>query len=227
MERIDDLQYNGLKLIQDDEQFCFGCDAVELANFVEGARGERACDLGCGGGIIPVLVAEKRGMLVVGVEIQREVAFLAERNVALNNMQSKIEIVNEPMQTYAAKAANVGAFDIVVCNPPYSKLGNGFIRQNRAVAVARHEIEVTLEEVVGCAKRLLKSGGKFFTVGRTERLAETLALCDGAKLKPKVLQILRPNDSKPPHLFLLKCSKDGADGLKVLPERAIRSYGME
>ena len=227
MERIDDLQYKGLKLIQDDAQFCFGCDAVELANFADGGKKDRACDLGCGNGIIPVLLSVKKDINVVGLEIQKEVAALARRNVELNGLTQRIEIVNARMQDYAAERSNNGAFGVVTCNPPYRKRNSGLGRENSCIAVARQEIEVTLEEVADCAKRLLKSGGRFFTVGQTERLAETLTLCDAARLKPKVLQILRPTDKKPPHLFLLKCIKDGADGMKVLPERAVKSYGME
>lgn len=226
MERLDDLQYAGLKLIQDDEQFCFGCDAVELANFTEGNPREICCDLGCGNGIIPVLLAKKRGMKIVGVEIQPAVAALAERNVSLNGLTEKIEICCERMQDFALRTA-AGSFGVVTCNPPYRKRGSGDKQATDAVAVARHEIEVTLGEAVACAARLLKCGGKFFTVGQCERLGETLCLCAQKKLTPKVLQILRPCDGKPPHLFLLKCSKDGAEGLTVLPERAVRAYGME
>ncbi len=227
MERIDDLQYKGLKLIQDDEQFCFGCDAVELANFVSENGRNRACDLGCGNGIIPVLLQAKRGMNVVGVEIQKQAAELAERNAELNGLTEHIQIVNMRMQDYAQDRKNVGAFDVVTCNPPYRKCGSGSVQGNAAVAIARHEIAVTLEEAAECAKRLLKSGGSFYTVGQSQRLAETLAVCDSKKLKPKILQILCPTSDKPPHLFLLKCVKDGADGITVLKERAVKAYGME
>ncbi|MCI8613237.1 MAG: methyltransferase [Clostridia bacterium] len=225
MERIDDLQYKGLKLIQDDELFCFGCDAVELANFVKGSNAD-ACDLGCGNGIIATLIAAKRGMRVTGVEIQPESASLAERNARLNSLADRIEIVCARMQDFAAQSANVGRFKVVVANPPYRKQGSGFKQESRAVAVARHELEVTLSEVISCASRLLSSGGKFYTVGQSQRLAETLNLCTLAKLTPKVLQILRPCDGKPPHLFLLECKKDGKDGMIILPEREVFSDGV-
>ena len=192
MERIDDLQVNGLKLIQDSELFCFGCDAVELANFVTGLPSSNVCDLGCGSGIIPVLLAGKRGMSVTGVELQEACVSLARRSV-----------------------------DIVTCNPPYRKEGSGFKQERGSVALARHEIAVTLAEAVHCASRLTKSGGKFFTVCHIERLAEMISLCTSEKLEPKILQILRPCDGKPPHLFLLKCIKDAAPALTVLPERAV------
>ena len=222
MERIDDLKWNGLRLIQDDEQFCFGCDAVELANFALSKPSDRACDLGCGNGIIPVLLAAKSGMRVVGVEIQEKAAILARRNAELNNLTDRIEIVCERMQDFASKRENVGAFTVVTCNPPYRKQGSGSKQQSEAVAVARHEIAVTAAEAIACAARLLSSGGKFFMLSQTERLSEILALCEENRLTPKTLQIFRPCDSKPPHLFMLRCLKDGkGGGLRVLPERNI------
>lgn len=227
MERIDDLQYKGLKLIQDTDGFCFGCDAVELANFTEGCPKDYACDLGCGNGIIPVLLAVKRGMKTVGVEIQKAAASLAERNAALNNLSDMITVVNGSMQSYAALSENAAKFSVVTCNPPYRKKGSGLSQQSQAVKIARHEYAVTLSEVVQAASKLLKFGGKFFTVGQTERLAETIQLCCEQRLTPKVLQILRPCPSKPPYLFLLKCIKEGAHGLAVLPERDVKTYGME
>ncbi len=221
MERIDDLQVNGLKLIQDSDLFCFGCDAVELANFVEGAFATKVCDLGCGSGIIPVLLAGKRGMRVTGVELQEACVSLARRSVELNNLSDKIEIVCARMQDYAEDRNNIGAFDVVTSNPPYRKAGSGFKQGKDSVALARHEIAVTLKEVVHCASRLVKSGGKFYTVCHIERLAEMISLCVSEKLEPKTLQILRPCDGKPPHLFLLKCIKDAAPALSVLPERSL------
>lgn len=226
MERIDDLQYNGLKLIQDDNQFCFGCDAVELANFVKSSASDICCDLGCGNGIIPVLLAAKRKMKVVGVEIQPAAASLAQRNAELNSMTDKIRIVNARMQDFAENSA-AGAFDVVTCNPPYRKAGSGFKQEKDAIAVARHEIEITLRQVVACAARLLKCGGKFYTVGQAQRLAETIELCQQRRLTVKTIQILRPCDNKPPHLFLMKCIKDGKDGTEILPERCVRAYGMD
>lgn len=221
MERIDDLQVNGLKLIQDSELFCFGCDAVELANFVTGPPSSNVCDLGCGSGIIPVLLAGKRGMHVTGVELQEACVSLARRSVELNGLSDKIEIVCARMQDYAEDRNNIGAFDIVTCNPPYRREGSGFKQESGSVALARHEIAVTLAEVVHCASRLTKSGGRFYTVCHIERLAEMISLCTSEKLEPKILQILRPCDGKPPHLFLLKCIKDAAPALTVLPERAV------
>lgn len=225
MERIDDLQFNGLKMIQDTELFCFGCDAVELANFAAGQKGKTVCDLGAGNGIISVLLAGKFGMRVTAVEIQAPCASLVKRNAELNNLTDLIESVNLPMQEYVQK--NRGkTFDFVVCNPPYRKTGSGERQLLQAVERARHELDVTLSEVVFCAASLLSTGGKFFMIHQTQRLSEAICLCKAARLEAKVLQVLRPSENKPPHLFLLQCTKDGKEGLNVLPERSVKTYGI-
>lgn len=222
-ERIDDLQYNGLQLIQDSEQFCFGCDAVELANFVSGPNGAKTCDLGAGNGIISVLLAAKKNMRVTAVEIQAPAAELCARNAALNDLCDKISVINAPMQTLP-QTVEKGSFDVVVCNPPYSQAGSGEEPTDRSKAVARYEIEVTLSEVVSTAEYLLKFGGAFYIVCAISRLAETIALLKEKRLEPKILQILTPNEKKPPHLFLLKAVSGGKTGLKVLPQRAVKVY---
>ncbi len=219
-ERIDDLQYNGLKLIQDENQFCFGCDAVELANFVGGPKGAKVCDLGAGNGIVGVLLAAKKNMRVTAVEIQSAAAELCERNIALNGLSDRMEVVNAPMQSLLQTVPK-GSYDAVVCNPPYSERGSGEESFARAKAVARFELEVTLKEVVCTGAHLLKFGGAFYMVNAIGRLAETIALMCEYKIEPKVLQILTPNDKKPPHLFLLKAVSGGKKGLRVLNERII------
>ncbi len=220
MKRVDDLQVNGLKLVQDTDLFCFGCDAVELANFCGERKPKTVCDLGTGNGIIAVLLAGKFGCKVTAVEIQDECVKLAKENARLNNLD--IEVLHMPMQQLSGRT-----FDAVTLNPPYRKLGSGVMQTVNAVAVARHEISVTLREAVQTASRLLSSGGKFFMVQQTERLAETLHEVKLAKLEPKVLQILTPNEKKAPHLFLLECHKDGSEGLTVLRERSIKAYGCD
>lgn len=223
MERIDDLQVNNLKLIQDDEHFCFGCDAVELANFVEGGKYDFAIDLGSGNGIIAVLLAGKKGIKTTAVEINESLAQLCQRNVVLNNLENLIDVINIPMQNLPS-ILPAGSRTIVVCNPPYFKVGSGGMRSG-SKAGARHEVFVTIKEVVEIASYLLPTGGRFYTVFPTQRMAELLHLCISHRLEPKELVILNPK-GKIPHLFLLKSVKDGKTGLKVFC-RNIKDYGME
>ena len=216
MKRIEDLQTHGLKFVQDDELFCFGTDAVELANFAAPHKNSRVCDLGAGSGIISVLLAGKFGCKVTAVEIQERCCELIRENAAMNNLD--IEAVNMPMQEFK------GHFDGVICNPPYAKKGSGMGRENESERIACTEEKVTFSEVADCAARLLSTGGKFWVIHHVTRLAEVIAVLVGKRLEPKKLQILRPTDGKAPHLFMLECIRDGKTGITVLGERTPRVY---
>ena len=218
-ERVDDLLVNGLKIIQNPSAFCFGCDAVELANFVTGGVKDYAVDLGSGTGIITLLLAGKKGIRTTGVEIQPDMADMSKRSIELNNLDNA-DIICTPMQKITDFIES-GSATIVVCNPPYRKVNTGEKQLQDSIAIARHEIAVTLAEVVATAKKLLSTGGRFYMVHQTERLGEVIACCKANKLEPKVLQILTPNEEKPPHLFLLKCIYGAKEGLEVLPQRVV------
>lgn len=221
-ERLDDLQANGLYIIQNPDDFRFGCDAVELADFVSGGPRDYAADLGSGSGIISILLAGKKGIRVTAVEIQQKMADMSRRSVEYNALEDKIEVVNLPMQQFVTRDRE-GAYSIVVCNPPYRKIGSGERQPIDSIAIARHEIFVTFEEVAEVSAKLLKCGGAFYTVNQCERLAEVIADCKKYRLEPKILQILTPSESKKPHIFLLKCIKDGKEGIVVERERVIRT----
>ena len=212
---------NGLKFLQKQDAFRFGCDGVELANFVDGGPKDYAVDLGSGTGIITILLAGKRRIKTTAVEIQDELCKVCQSNIELNGLSALADVINTPMQDIS-KFLQAGCADIVVCNPPYRKQGSGMKQLNEAIAIARHEIKVTLVEVASAAAYLLSTGGRFFTVNQTERLAEVIDVCRSVKLEPKKLQILTPNGTKKPHLFLLKCIKDGAPGLIVEREREVK-----
>ncbi|MBR6773468.1 MAG: methyltransferase [Clostridia bacterium] len=220
-ERVDDLLVNGLKIIQNPSAFCFGCDAVELANFVTGGIKDRAVDLGSGTGIITILLAGKKNIRCTGVEIQPQMAEMSERSIALNGL-TNADIINAPMQKITQFIAP-GSATIVVCNPPYRKPGSGQKQENESVALARHEIAVTLKEVVQTAKALLSTGGSFYIIHQTQRLAEVMHECKSVGLEPKILQVLSPQNDKPPHLFMLKCTYGGAEGMTVLPQRIVNT----
>ena len=222
-ERIDDLQYNGLKIIQNPQFFRFGSDAVELANFVTGGAKDKAVDLGSGSGIISILLAGKKNIKTTAVEIQSEVAKMSMRSVELNGLQDKIDVICTPMQKIS-EYLPCGSATIVVSNPPYAPVSTGMQALEKTVAISRHEIEVTLKEVVSTASYLLSTGGKFYLVHRADRLAEVMFECKNARLEPKVLQVLTPDDSKAPHIFLLKCIKDGKAGIEVKKQRKIIDY---
>ena len=217
MEKVCDLQTHGLKFIQDDGFFPFGTDGVELANFAEGGARDRAIDLGCGTGIVPVLLAGKKGIPTVGVELQPDVAALARRNAELNNLP--VTIVNARVQDVRSLFP-AGSFTVVTCNPPYRRAGSGSASLFERVRIARHEVAMTLADALDAASYLLGQGGRFYIVHITERMDEVMCEAYSRRLTPKVLQVLRPAGKKP-HIFLLKCVKDGKRGLEVYPERDV------
>ena len=216
MRREEDLQTHGLRFIQDTDLFLFGTDGVELANFAAPPAGARVCDLGAGTGIISVLLAGKFGCSVTAVEIQSACCELLRENSRINGLD--IEIANVPMQEFT------GHFDAVVCNPPYGKSGSGAPRGTESERIACFEEKVTFAEVAACAARLLSTGGKFYLIHHITRLAEVMATLKAHRLEPKKLQILRPAQNKPPHLFMLECMRDGKEAIVVLPERTVGIY---
>ena len=217
MEKVCDLQTHGLKFIQDDGFFPFGTDGVELANFAEGGARDRAIDLGCGTGIVPVLLAGKKGIPTVGVELQPDVAALARRNAELNDLP--VTIVNARVQDVRSLFP-AGSFTVVTCNPPYRKAGSGSGSLSERVRIARHQVAMTLTDALDAASYLLGQGGRFYIVHITERMDEVMCEAYARRLTPKALQVLRPAGKKP-HIFLLKCVKDGKRGLEVYPERDV------
>ncbi len=214
-ERTDDLQVNGLKLIQDPDKFCFGSDAVELANFAEVSARDKGVELGSGSGVVSILLAGKAGIgSVTGVEIQSDMAELMRRNIELNGLGEKVSVINAPMQNIA-EYFKKGEVNVVVTNPPYRKAGSGFMQRADSKAISRHEVAVTLAEVLDCAAYLLGTGGRLFMVHHIERLAEVIYESKKRKLEPKKLRLIVPTENKKPCVFLMKCIKEGAEGIDV------------
>lgn len=215
-ERIDDLQYKGLKLIQNTDYFCFGTDAVLLANFTEVKTGERIVEFGTGTGIIPVLLSGRNMSIhISAIEIQPELVEIARRNVELNNLQNMVDIINGNL-----KESNLlisGKVDAVVCNPPYEKAGSG--KQSSVVQhrIARHEIECNLEEVIKSAAKLLGTGGRFYMIHRAKRTAEIIYRAKQNRLEPKVMRFIQAHNGEEPGYLLIKCVKDAAEEIKIMP----------
>lgn len=214
-ERIDDLQRNGYRIIQDPERFCFGMDAVLLSGFADVKDGARVLDLGTGTGIIPLLLSAKTGAAhLTGLEIQADSADMAARSVALNGLEEKIDIVTGDIRE-AGRIFDAASFDVVTCNPPYMIGQHGLKNPEDAKAIARHEILCTLEDVVSQTAKLLKPGGKFFLVHRPFRLAEIMVTLKKYKLEPKRMQLVYPFVDKEPNMVLLEAARGGKPRMTV------------
>lgn len=215
-ERIDDLEYKGLKLIQNVEGFCFGIDSILLTNFAKNIKNNcKVIDLGTGTGIIPILLAKKTNAeKLVGVEVQEEVANMAKRSVFLNELENKIEILNENIlnlkETYKAKE-----FDIVVSNPPYKKLNTGILNKENKKLISRHEITASLEDFISVSSYLLKDFGELYMVHRTERLVDLFYLLRKYNIEPKNIRFVCSNKNKESKLVLIKAIKCGKPFLNI------------
>ena len=150
-ERIDDLQYKNLKIIQEKNGFCFGIDSVILADFAKNIKKDsEVVDLGTGTGILGILLCGKTKLKkVTGIEIQPEVANMAERSIKLNSLENKFKIINEDIKEIINKKyLNKNSIDVIITNPPYKEIGKGVINENEKKLISRHEIKATLEDFI-------------------------------------------------------------------------------
>jgi tRNA1Val (adenine37-N6)-methyltransferase len=215
MERIDDLQRNGYKIIQDPDKFCFGMDAVLLSGFAKVRDGAMVLDLGTGTGIIPILLAAKTNALhISALEIQEESVDMAKRSVELNGLGGKIDIVTGDIKQ-AADIFELSSFDAITCNPPYMIGQHGLTNPDAPKAIARHEILCTLEDVVRNAAKLLKPGGSFYMVHRPFRLAQIINVMTSYKLEPKRMQLVYPYVDKEPNMVLIEGRRGGKPRMTV------------
>lgn len=216
-ERIDELQRNNYRIIQNPERFCFGMDAVLLSSFAKAKPGERVLDLGTGNGIIPILMeAKTKGEQFYGLEIQEESADLARRSVELNGLEDKIKIVTGDIKE-AADIFGAASFHVITMNPPYMTDSHGIVNPTDAKAIARHEITCSLEEMISQASKVLKSKGRFYMVHRPFRLAEIMSLMVKYHLEPKRMRLVYPYVDKEPNIVLIEGLKGGNSRITVEP----------
>ena len=216
-EKIEDLQCNGLKIIQNKKWFCFGMDAVLLTNYCDIKNNSKIVDLGTGTGIIPILLSGKRNYSkAYGIEIQEEVAEMAKRSVELNNLQDKIEILNIDLKK-SSEHLEQNSFDAVISNPPYKLNNSGIINPEDKKAISRHEIKCSLEDVISTAALLLKQYGRFYMVHRPDRLADIICLLRKYRLEPKQIRFVHAHVNDKPNMVLIRASKHGNPELKFDP----------
>ncbi len=213
-EQLDDLQ-NGYYIIQADGAFRYGIDAVLLSGFARVKPGERVLDMGTGTGIIPILLSAKtKGRSFVGLEIQPRSADMAERSVAYNHLEDRIQIVTGDIKEAAAVFAPA-SFDVVVSNPPYMTGKHGLVNPEEAKAIARHEILCTLEDVISQAAAVLTPKGRFYMVHRPFRLAEIMKVLMKYHLEPKRMQLVYPFVDREPNIVLIEACKNGNPRIAV------------
>jgi tRNA1Val (adenine37-N6)-methyltransferase len=214
-ERVDELQRNGYGIIQNEKLFCFGMDAVLLSGFVQVKTGETVLDLGTGTGIIPILLeAKTEGSHFTGLEISSVSADMAQRSVALNDLQAKIEIVHGDIKE-AGALFPPASFDVITSNPPYMTGQHGLVNPDLDKAAARHELLCTLEDVVKAAAKLVRTGGRFYMVHRPFRLAEIIRTLSEYHLEPKRIRLVYPYVDREPNMVLIESVRGGRPRVTV------------
>ena len=214
-ERVDELQRNGYRIIQNPKRFCFGMDAVLLSGFVQVKPGERVLDLGTGTGIIPILLeAKTEGRHFTGLEIQPESADMARRSVLLNHLETKIDIVTGDIKD-ASNRFGASSFDVITTNPPYMISEHGLRNDQDAKAIARHEVLCTLEDIVRESARILPPKGRFYMVHRPFRLAEIMCAMTAYGIEPKRMKLVHPFADREPNMVLLEGLRGGRPRITI------------
>ena len=217
-ERIDDLEYKGLKIIQNKDGFCFGIDSILLSDFAKNIKKEaRVLDLGTGTGIIATLLCGKTELSeITGIEVQEEVYEMAKRSIQLNHLEDKFKMIQDNilnLNNYFEK----NTFDVIVTNPPYKKKETGVQNEDTRKLISRHEIEANLEDFIKISKDMLKDKGEFYIVYRPERLVDLLSLMRKYKIEPKKIRFVYSNIYAVSKLVLVQGVKNARPFLKLEP----------
>lgn len=216
-ERLDDLQVGGCFLIQKPDTFCLGTDSVLLADFASPRRRDRAVDLGCGNGAISILMAAHQPQLQVdAVELQPDIADMARRSVQYDGLADRVRVHTCDMR-HAWHALGRNLASLVVCNPPYGGQGRALPSLNPSERIARHESDLTPQDVARSADSLLKFGGRFCVVYPAHRAFEMMQAMQSCSLAPKRLRTVHSLPGKPPKILLIEAVKGGGSGLHWLP----------
>lgn len=213
------LGYPRIDIYQDSEMFHFSIDSILLADFVRIKKNtKKILDLGTGNAAIPLFLTLKTKAHIHGVEIQEAVYDLGLRSVLENQFQDQITLHLMDMKE-APSVFNNQAFDTVISNPPFFKYKpSSIINKNEYLTIARHEVKITLEEIVQIASKLLKNSGSFYLIHRPERLTDILVELRKSDLEPKRLRFVYPKqNSKPNHVLVEAMKNTNHSNLEILP----------
>lgn len=215
-ERIDDLMTHNLKIIQSDEVFSFSLDSVLLARFCNIPPKGKVLDLCSGNGVIPLLLSTRTKANLTAVEIQPRLAEMANRNVLINRLEHQIKVVQGDLREFH-KEAGYGTFDAITVNPPYLPVPAGEQNINQHVAIARHEVLCTLEELFAACSRLVRTRGKIAMIHRPSRLVEIFCTMRLYRIEPKRLRFVHPRADAAANMVLIEGVRDGKPDVSLLP----------
>lgn len=215
-ETLDDLIIGGFKLIQPRKGYRFSIDAVLLAHFAALEKVKQAVDLGCGNGVISLLLAARSPNLkITGIEIQEQMAERAQRSVEYNRLLQQVQIVEGDF-CQIDRHLPPGSAGLVISNPPFYGRGQGRISRDPEEAVARHETAMTLDALVAAAYYLLSPGGSFCLIHRCERLPDIINCCMAHRLLPVRLRAVHSFQEQEARLVLVEAQKREQGPFKLL-----------
>ncbi len=222
-EEMEDLQLKGLKIIQKKQGFRFGMEAVLLSDFARISSGDRVADLGCGNGILPLLLwGREKGSFYYGFDIREEAAELAERNAALNGMEKIMKVFHAGAAQAPGMLGEIRV-DAVVSNPPWFSPGTGSISPNGEINDACHQRENTLNEFLQAAYRILRRRGRIFLVYPAEGILTLFDALRQNRLEPKRFRLVYPSLQHPAKMLLTEAVRDGRPGLVSMKPMIIQT----
>ncbi|ERN53508.1 tRNA1(Val) (adenine(37)-N6)-methyltransferase [Alkalihalophilus marmarensis] len=225
-ERIDYIAGTDLKVIQSPSVFSFSIDAILLARFTYlPIQKGNILDLCSGNGVIPLVLSTRTKATITGVEIQERLWDMARRNEELNKLNQQLHFELADLNQLPPSIKK-GSFDVVTCNPPYFEtVSEEEKNKNLHLAIARHEIHCSLEDVIRVCSQYVKQKGKVTLVHRPERLSDIIYLMKNYRIEPKRMQLVHPKKGKEANIVLIEGIKDGSSGLKCLPPLTV--YGLD
>lgn len=206
--------YPDLYVYQNDDLFKMSLDSVLLSNFVTLKKNGLILDIGTGNAPIPIVLSRKTNSKIIGVEIQKDIYELAVKSVSINNLDNRIELLNKDIKEVYKEFAS-DSFDTIVSNPPYFKVTKN-INEKDSFSIARHEIFLTINDIISISKKLLKNKGNLAIVIRPDRLIEIIELMRKNNIEPKRIKFIYPKPGKESNIMLIEGIKNGNPGLKVL-----------
>ena len=221
-ERIDDLQFSNLHIIQSPDSFRFGLDSVLLADFARVRPGSKVCDLGTGTGILPLLLYGRAQRLTCdALEIQPDSAHRAQRSMILNGLEEHIKVHTGDLKEIRSLLPHA-QYDLVICNPPYTAEKSALLSPNPALSTARQETQCTLSDIAAAASWLLRNHARFSLMLPAARLAEAFDTLRQYRLEPKRLRLVHGNVSRPARLALIEAMLDVNSGLIIEPPLIVK-----
>ena len=215
MEHWELLKPGGYRFVYDDALFRPGTDTFLLSSLPRLKAGLRVCDLGCGTGLLGLLLMQRqRGMHITGIDIQTDAISLANRCAVENGLDGQLDFLHADLRN-VKQHFPTGSFDLVVCNPPYYPPQSGRMAEESAIRTARSEVSCTLADICQAAAFLLRWGGSFCLVHKPERLTDVLCALRLCGCEPKRLRMVCTRAESAPSLILVEARRGGKPGLTI------------